>query len=131
MTPVVVTPSHVIPEDLAPVSTGPPVHLTYEREEIRSFRVDLPAPAPPELRVNAHFGIEETGAWASVPELDISAEGEDLGDALRNLISTTRDWLSYLREEQPELSEALRAQERYVPLHDAPEFSWFKSIKLD
>jgi len=91
----------------------------------------LPAPAPPEIRVSAQFQVEDGGAWVSVPELDISAEGDDPAAALRNVISAIREWLSYVRDERPDLAEELQGQARYVPLLDAPEFSWFKSIALN
>lgn len=91
----------------------------------------MPAPAPPELRVTARFAQEEGGVWASVPELDIAAEGESLGEALVSLIETMREWLTYLSEEAPPLTPELESQRRYVALLDAPEFSWFRRIELD
>ena len=41
-----------------------------------------------------------------------------------------REWLSYVRDEQPELAPELGDQERYVPLLDAPIFSWFKTFRF-
>ena len=130
MTPVV-TPSDAAAPDAVPVPTGPHVQVQYVRAATRTFKVSLPAPAPPNLRLCAHFHEEPEGVWARVDEIDVAAEGESLDEAFRNLIATIRSWLEYLREDAPELTDQLRGQARYLPLLDAPEFSWFRSIKLD
>jgi hypothetical protein len=39
-------------------------------------------------------------------------------------------WLSYLRDEQPDLGPDIAGQARYMPLIDAPVFSWFKSFRF-
>ena len=130
MTPVV-TPSHAVAPELLPSPTEPTGKVRYQTVPLPTFRVRLPAPAPPELRVTARLAHEEGGVWASVPELDLAAEGEGLDDALVSLIGTMREWLTYLREEAPPLTPGLESQRRYVRLLDAPEFSWFRRIELD
>ncbi len=66
----------------------------------------------------------------SISELDVSADGVDLEDAFRNVISAAREWLGYLQDEQPELGAEIASQARYLPLLEAPVFSWFKSFKF-
>jgi len=72
------------------------------------YTVELPVPAPPELRVALELGSEEGGYWASVPELQLTSEGEHLGEAVTNLVSAIREWLTYLQEEAPALGRTSR-----------------------
>ena len=106
------------------------VRIRYAEPEVERYRIRLPAPAPREVRVSLEFGKEEGGVWAHIDELDVSAEGEDLRTAFRNVIAATNDWLSYIRDESPDLAPDLAAQERYVALLDAPVFSWFREFRF-
>lgn len=72
----------------------------------------------------------DAGFWAHIAELDISAEGDTAPEAFAAVLHAARDWLAYLRDEEPPLAENLVEQEKYVALLDAPIFSWFKSFKL-
>ncbi len=111
------------------VSSGARIHLIWsERADMRRYRVSYATPAPHELRLQLQLGTEEDGVWAHIPELDVSAEGESVSEALRNVVSAAREWLTYLREEAPELAPEIAAQERYAALLDAPIFSWFKNV---
>ena len=75
-------------------------------------------------------GHEEGGYWAHIPELDVSAEGLDLDQAFRAVVRAAEEWLSYVRDEQVELSPALQRQAKYVALLDAPQFSWFRRVSF-
>jgi hypothetical protein len=126
MTETLVTPAGV------PSSTDQDRRARYLAQDTNliTYRVRLPAPAPPELRVTLQFGQEDAGVWAHIEEIDISAEGADFDKALRNVVSAASEWLTYMRDEAPELAADLAAQARYVALLDAPPFSWFKTIRL-
>jgi hypothetical protein len=113
-----------------PVGTDQ-VRIRYAAEpEVERYRIRLPAPAPREARVSLEFGKEASGIWAHIDELDVSAEGEDLRAAFSNVIAAANDWLSYIRDESPDLAPDLAAQERYVVLLDAPVFSWFREFRF-
>jgi hypothetical protein len=107
-----------------------PASARYQERVLERYSVRIPKGAPPELRVVLSFGQEPDGVWAHIDEFDVSAEGEDLLEAFRNVLSAAHEWLSYVREEQPDLAPALAAQARYAALLDAPEFSWFSEIRL-
>lgn len=94
------------------------------------YRVQIRQSAPPELRINLELGREDAGVWAHIPELDVSAEGADINEAFRAVIAAARDWLDYIREGDVGLAPELAEQARYVPLLDAPEFSWFKGFRF-
>jgi hypothetical protein len=118
-------------EGRPPIGTGrPQVLIRYHQAEVKRYSVRIAQPAPLELQISMELGQEENGVWAHIPELDVSAEGADALEAFRNVLAATRDWLGYVRDEHPELAPELARQERYVPLLDAPVFSWFKSFKF-
>lgn len=94
------------------------------------YVVQVPAPAPAEIQVHLELGAEDNGVWAHIPELDVSAEGAHAAEALGNVVSAARDWLRYIQEEGPQLSDELSSQAQYVALLDAPEFSWFRSVEF-
>lgn len=123
----------VVEVESAPVPTGTEdVVVSYERREApTSYRLQIPRPAPPELRVTLELGTEGDFIWARIPELDITAEGQTVGEALRNIFSAARAWLEYVRDDQPDLAEELRSQARFTGLLDAPEFSWFKRTTFE
>lgn len=102
----------------------------YVIVDVKVEQVRLPQPAPQHLQVLVEFGQEEDGVWAHIPELDVSAEGPMLVDALRDVISAAHEWLEYLRDEQPELSPGLADQVRYVQLLDTPVYSWFRAFRF-
>jgi hypothetical protein len=131
----VVTPSEPLADagDYGPDGTelGSEQSVKYlARADVRSYMVRLPAPAPRQLRVSLELGQEENGVWARVPELDVSAEGEGVAEAFGNVIAATRAWLAYLQEAQPELGPEIAGQARYLPLLEAPVFSWFKHFRF-
>ena len=127
MSAVQITPSDA-PVRFREVSTGGPAR--YEERTMRVERVLVPAGAPQEIRVTLELGKEDSGVWAHIVELDVSAEGADALEALRGVLSAAREWLSYIRDERPELAPELGDQERYVPLLDAPTFSWFRDFRF-
>jgi hypothetical protein len=87
--------------------------------------------APPRLQVSLEIGPEgEEAAWARIPELDITAEGDDMSKALQGVVDAARNWLAYLREQEPELAPELVGQKRYVGLLDVPPYGWFRSYRL-
>jgi hypothetical protein len=131
MSPTVLgTPSEVVSTRVArSIGTGP-YDARYKESELHRYRIRIPNPAPAELRVVLTFGQEPEGVWAHIEELDVSAEGEDLYDAFRNVLSAAHDWLGYVRDESPELASELAGQKRYVALLDAPAFSWFREIRF-
>lgn len=131
----VLTPSEPLADsgDYGPAGTEPgskPSVKYLPRSDVRSYMVRLPAPAPRQLRVSLELGQEENVVWARVPELDVSAEGEGLAEAFANVIAATRAWLAYLRDDQPELGPEIAGQARYLPLLEAPVFSWFKHFRF-
>jgi hypothetical protein len=87
-------------------------------------------PVPPDLLMTLELGLEDDHAWAHIPELDVSGEGPGVNEALQAVLAAARDWLSYLRDEQPELAAELEAQRRYVALLDLPGHGWFKTYNL-
>lgn len=128
MTSAVVTPSGV---PVAGSHGGAPVRaVALDGIEMTTYRLRLPAPAPPELRVSLELGKEASGVWAHIPEIDVSAEGDDLSDAFYAVIAAAREWLSYVRDGEIELAPELNDQARYVPLLDAPVFSWFRDFSF-
>jgi hypothetical protein len=126
----VITPSGVPNTEDRPATGTQPFRFRYQHAEVKRYSVQIARPAPAELQVSLELGQEDDGVWAHIPELDVSAEGSDANEAFRNVLAATREWLSYVRDEQPELAPELAPQERYVPLLDAPIFSWFKSFKF-
>jgi hypothetical protein len=76
------------------------------------------------------MGSEGEMYWSRIVELDITAEGATLQDALGSLVESAREWLQHLRDERPVLSEELAPQARYVPLLDVFPGLWFKSSKV-
>lgn len=123
----------VVEIEAAPAPTGTEqAAVSYERREtFTSYRLQIPRPAPPDLRVTLELGAEGDFIWARIPELDVTAEGETVAETLRNILSAARAWLEYVREDQPDLAEDLRNQARFVGLLDAPEFSWFKRTTFE
>lgn len=100
------------------------------RDAVR-FTVRLARPAPPNLRVAIQLGNEEAaGVWARIEELNVTAEGENASEAFSNVVAAARAWLTYLRDEQPALSQDIAPQARYIPLLDAPVFSWFRKFSF-
>lgn len=136
MTPSVLTPAGIFddPTSVSVPTQSEGLHVSYARYRKRSdasvYNIRLPRPAPPNLRVSIELGREDEGIWARVPELNVAADGADIDETLRNLLGAVRDWLIYLREEQPSLAADLASQARYVALLDAPVFSWFKSARF-
>jgi hypothetical protein len=126
----VVTPSGVPNTEERPATGTQPYRFRYQHAEVKHYRVHIAPPAPAELQVTLELGKEDNGVWAHIPELDVSAEGTDALEAFRNVLAATREWLSYIQEEQPDLAVELARQEKYVPLLDAPIFSWFKRFKF-
>jgi hypothetical protein len=114
------------------VTTGRSSARYLEQEQKpKRYSVHIARPAPRELRIAVHFGKESDGVWAHIDELDVAAEGKDVNEAFRNLVSSAREWLLYLREESPDLAPELKDQTRYAPLLDAPVFSWFRDFRFD
>lgn len=129
MSPTLVTPSGVpLGHTFGGVRSR--IAVSHEELELLRYRVRLPKAAPAELRMNLELGREEAGVWAHIPELDVTAEGADVDEAFRAVIAAARDWLDYIREGEAELAPELAEQARYVPLLDAPEFSWFKGFRF-
>lgn len=120
--------------------SGVPTSATFDEMPLRAlpivaadmmtYRVLLPVPAPPELRVTLELGREANGVWAHIPELDVSAEAEDMSGAFYAVIAAARDWLSYVRDDDVELAPELQEQAKYVVLLDAPVFSWFRDFSF-
>jgi len=131
MTPVM-TPSEEAPTRLLyrEVMTGSGSARYEANAPFKVELVRLPKSAPRGIRVSLELGMEDAGVWAHIVELDVAAEGENAADAFRAVLAAAREWLSYVRDEQPELAPELGDQERYVPLLDAPVFSWFKSFRF-
>ncbi len=75
------------------------------------------------------MGKEDAGYWAHIDELDVSGEGASAQEAFAAAVRAARDWLVYLKEENPDLSEELAAHRHHLELLDAPLFSWFKSFQ--
>ncbi len=125
-------PSGVIDRPTASVTTSRAVvDVRYPRHApVKSYRVRLRTPAPPDLRVSLELGSEAEAVWAAVPELNLTAEGADIAEAFAAIVRVMKDWLQYLRDADPDLADNLKPQARYVPLLDAPEFSWFTSIRF-
>lgn len=98
------------------------------RPEMR--RHILRFPVLPEHRVSLEMGLEDEHAWARIPELDVTAEGEDLNEALKAVFSAAHDWIAYLRDEEPALAPELADQVRYLALLEVPSYTWFKSYRL-
>ncbi|MFL5941720.1 MAG: hypothetical protein ACJ75L_00455 [Gaiellaceae bacterium] len=119
-------------DELAPPVGTRSGEYRYERDtsELISYKLRLPNPAPPELRVTLAGGPEGQGWWMRIDELDITAEGADALEAFRNLLSAARAWLSYLKENEPDLADDLVPQARYVALLEAPVFSWFRRADI-
>ena len=92
-----------------------------------SYSVSAVDLAPPELRLTLRLRREDDAIWARIDELDVSAEGTDVFDALRGIIGAVRDLLGYLRDETSPLAPDLEAQARFVPLLDARPSSWFRT----
>ena len=125
-----ITPAE-IPLPTSPAEPTQPGGYRYVRgEELISYRVSFRPVAPARLRVHLELFQEDEGVWARIPELDVSAEGADVKEAFMNVLAAAREWLSYIREEEPSLSDDLLAQARYAALLDSPSFSWFAGIKL-
>ncbi len=76
------------------------------------------------------FGEEPHGIWVHIDELDVSAEGATAFEAFGNAVAAARAWLSYVRDEQPDLADGLASQRQYVELLDAPVFSWFGKFSV-
>jgi len=100
-----------------------------KRPPMRIERVRLSQAAPPEIRVTLEIGREEAGVWAHIVELDVSGEGADALEAFHAVLGAAREWLAYIRDEQPELAPELGDQQRYVALLESPVFSWFKNFR--
>lgn len=120
-------------EDRPSAGTEGNVNVRYEEiggSGFITYSVKLAQAAPPELRVSLELGREQGGVWAHIPELDVSAEGADVNDAFHNVYEAACAWLRYIDAERPRLGPDLAAQERFVPLADAPVFSWFKNFRF-
>lgn len=102
----------------------------YKEETMRIERVRVPASAPLSIRVSLEIGQEDAGFWAHIDELDVSSEGTTADEAFASVVNAARAWLSYLRDEAPELDPEIIGQRAYVELLDAPLFSWFKAFEL-
>ena len=125
------TPTHVPRRAIYRSASSPEQpRARYHIVDVNVEHVRLPEPAPQHLQMLIEFGQEEHGVWAHIAELDLSAEGPSLVDALRDVINAAQEWLEYLKEEQPELSPQLVDQARYVALLDAPMYSWFRAFRL-
>jgi hypothetical protein len=124
------TPSSFPDAEVAEPSGTGSIRFRYAEVDVDRYLVRLPTPAPRALRLSVEFGQEDVGVWAHIDELDVSAEGENLAAAFRNLVGATQAWLSYIRDESPDMAPELAGQERYVALLDAPVFSWFKGFRF-
>jgi hypothetical protein len=103
----------------APTLTGSYTLRPSERRLVHTLRVPIPK-MPAELRLSLEVGSEADGVWARIPELDVSAEGSDVAEAMKGVLAAAREWLAYLRDEAPELTPELADQRRYVELLDLP-----------
>ena len=109
-------------------NTGAAYRLTYDRPN-EELKLPVAASAPPELQVTLEIGQEGEAWWARIPELDVTGDGDDLRQALAAVYGAAREWLTYLRDEQPRLAGArLAIQRRHVALLNAPGTSWFKDV---
>ena len=70
-------------------------------------RIPLPRPVTPASRVTLQIGREGEVFWASIPELDIHVESEEIKGALWDVMAAAREWLEYLCDESPELGHQL------------------------
>lgn len=119
--------------DITPTRSIPAIDGgRYKSSEKASpgYSVSAVGRAPAGLRVTLQLRQEEHGVWARIDELDVSAEGADVFEALRNIIAAARDLLAYLQDEAPDLAEDLKVQARYVPLLEAKPSSWFRATKF-
>ena|SRR5271154_7356050 len=130
MTVVEFTPSEAPVRFREVATSSGAAHYEERPQPPRVERVILPASAPREIQVTLELGKEEAGVWAHIVELDVSAEGADAREAFSAVLSAAREWLAYIRDEQPALAPELGDQQRYVPLLESPVFSWFKTFRF-
>jgi hypothetical protein len=99
-------------------------------EAVWTFSV-ITSPRPPEdLLLNVEMSFENQVVYMRAVEVDISTEGETPQEALQGLVGGIKEWLEFLREEQPELVADLEEQRRYVNLLRYSPDTWFKSVHI-
>jgi hypothetical protein len=91
----------------------------------------ITSPRPPEdLLLNVEMSFENQVVYMRAVEVDISTEGETPQEALQGLVGGIKEWLEFLREEQPELVADPEEQRRYVNLLRYSPDTWFKSVHI-
>jgi hypothetical protein len=93
-----------------------------------TFAVPVPAGPASDVQLDVEVRVEDGVVFLNALDLDVAVEGEGYPDAVLNLLDATRNWLEYLREESPSLSDELESQQRFVALLDYDPATWFKRL---
>jgi hypothetical protein len=106
-------------------------HIRYKAPEaVRTFNVSMPPQPPEDLRLGLEVVFESGVVYMRAAEVDVSTEAETPFEATRSLVGGIREWLMFLREEQPNVAPNLEPQLRYVELLDYSSVTWFKPVRV-
>lgn len=110
-------------------SAGGQTFFRYSpRKESRGFRIAVPATPPEHLLLDVEASVESDVVFMSAVDLEVSVEAENAYVALAELIESIQEWLEYLREDSPRLTEELEHQRQYVALLDFEPITWFRQL---
>jgi hypothetical protein len=82
-------------------------------------------------RLSAVLRRGDRGWIARAPDLDGLGYGDSEVAALDDLAESIRQYLEFLRDDQPDLAPAIAHHAGYVGLLDTPQWSWFISVSVE
>lgn len=108
--------------------THHPVRYELGERRGRTFDVAVFKSPPEDLLLSVEIVQEEDGAfYMRAIEVDVSVEGANAAEALRELSGSVRDWLEYIGEEELVLAPELEHHRRYLALLDFGPLTWFRA----
>lgn len=81
-------------------------------------------------RVSAVVRRSERGWIASAHDLNALGYGDSGSAALNDLAESIKQYLEFLRDDEPDLAPAISHHADYVGLLDTPQRSWFASVSV-
>jgi hypothetical protein len=103
------------------------VHYEIGERPSRTFMVVAPKRPSEDLLLSVEIAEENGAFYMRAVEVDVSVEGDNPSETLQDLSASVREWLEYLREEEPALASDLENQRRYVALLRFDSSTWFKA----
>ena len=123
-----IDPAEIAEPDIAQPEGAPPIRVRYPTYEASDS--SYAARIEP-IRLLAIVRPTEHGYIAHAAVLNALGYGDTPGSALDDLADSIRQYLEFIRDDEPQLAASVAHHARYVSLLEMPRGSWFAWVRLD